>query len=64
VHALSAQLTAELGRGFTARNLFYMIRFAEAFPDIGIVNALRALLGWTHFARSFLARAWIEDRVS
>src|SRR5437899_7060539 len=27
VHALSAQLTGEFGRGFTARNLFNMIRF-------------------------------------
>jgi len=49
VHALSAQLTAEFGRGFTARNLFYMVRFAETFPDLQIVNALRAQLGWTHF---------------
>jgi predicted nuclease of restriction endonuclease-like (RecB) superfamily len=49
VHALSAQLTAEFGRGFTARNLFNMVRFAETFPDAEIVSALRAQLGWTHF---------------
>ncbi len=49
VHALSAQLVAELGRGFTARNLFNMIRFAEVFSDSQIVQALSAQLGWTHF---------------
>ena len=26
-----------------------MIRFAEIFPDIKIVSALRTQLGWTHF---------------
>jgi hypothetical protein len=49
VHALSAQLTAEYGRGFTRTNLFYMIQFAEAFPDKQIVHALRGQLTWTHF---------------
>ncbi|MCG2660979.1 MAG: DUF1016 domain-containing protein, partial [Kiritimatiellae bacterium] len=27
-----------------------MIRFAEVFPNIKIVQALTAQLGWTHFA--------------
>lgn len=49
VHALSAQLIAEFGRGFSMRNLFHMIRFAEVFPDPEIVSALRTQLGWTHF---------------
>ncbi len=49
VHTLSAQLTTEFGRGFGARSLFRMIRFAEVFPDTGIVSALRTQLGWTHF---------------
>jgi predicted nuclease of restriction endonuclease-like (RecB) superfamily len=48
VHALSAELTAEFGRGFGARSLFRMVRFAEVFPDIRIVSALRTQLGWTH----------------
>lgn len=51
VHALSAQLTAEFGSGFGKRNLFNMIRFAQAFPDEKIVSALRRELGWTHFKR-------------
>jgi predicted nuclease of restriction endonuclease-like (RecB) superfamily len=48
VSALSAQLTAEFGRGFGKRSLFRMVRFAEVFPDIKIVSALRTQLGWTH----------------
>jgi hypothetical protein len=57
VTGLSARLTAEFGAGFTRRNLFYMIRFAEIFPDQKIVHALRAQLSWTHF-RELIA---IED---
>lgn len=49
VSSLSAQLTAEYGRGFDRRNLFYMMRFVELFPDEQIVNALRSQLSWTHF---------------
>ena len=37
--------------------LFYMIQFAEVFPDEQIVIALRAQLSWTHF-RELIA---IED---
>lgn len=48
VSALGRQLGAEYGRGFTARNLASMIRFAEVYPDITIVHALRAQLSWTH----------------
>ncbi len=43
VHALSAQLTREFGRGFGRRNLFNMIRFADIFSDPQIVHALSAL---------------------
>lgn len=41
VHALSAKLAAEFGRGFTPRNLFNMVSFAETFPHRHIVHALR-----------------------
>jgi hypothetical protein len=51
VHALSAQLTSDFGRGFTKRNLFNMVRFAEVFPDSRIVHALSAQLSWTHLRR-------------
>jgi predicted nuclease of restriction endonuclease-like (RecB) superfamily len=49
VTTLSAQLETEYGRGFGRRNLFRMIRFAEAFRDEEIVSALSAQLSWSHF---------------
>ena len=49
VSALGTQLTTKFGRGFGPSNLFRMIRFAEVFPDIEIVSALRTQLGSTHF---------------
>lgn len=49
VSSLATQLEEEFGRGFTRRNLFNMVRFAEAFFDARIVHALSAQLGWTHF---------------
>ena len=47
--ALSEKLEVEFGSGFSERNLGYMVRFAEVFPDTQILHALRANLGWTHF---------------
>jgi hypothetical protein len=38
VQTLSAQLTAEYGRGYGRQNLFQMVRFAEMFPDPEIVS--------------------------
>ena len=49
VSSLATQLEAEFGRGFGARNLFRMVRFAEVFPDPQIVSSLMSQLGWTHF---------------
>jgi hypothetical protein len=49
VPTLSAQLVPEFGQGFAKRNLFRMIRFAEAFPDPQIVSVLSKQLGWSHF---------------
>ena len=49
VEALSERLRGEFGRGFGRRNLFSMVRFAEVFPDLEIVQSLIAQLGWTHF---------------
>jgi len=48
VATLSHQLAAEYGRGFSRRNLFRMIRFAEVFPDEQIVSSLMTQLSWTH----------------
>jgi len=41
-------LTHEYGRGFSAKNLRHMIRFAEVFPEEEKVSALRRQLSWTH----------------
>jgi predicted nuclease of restriction endonuclease-like (RecB) superfamily len=49
VSALSRQLAVEYGRGFSAKNLRHMLRFAEVFPDIGIVSTLSRQLAWSHF---------------
>jgi predicted nuclease of restriction endonuclease-like (RecB) superfamily len=51
VHALSAQLVTEFGRGYSERNLANMVRFAEVYPDAKILQSLIAKLGWTHFQR-------------
>ena len=44
VSVLSAQLSAEFGRGFSRRNLFNMVRCAEVFPEPRIVQPLAAQL--------------------
>lgn len=48
VSALSRQLTADFGRGFSAKNLHHMVRLAQAFPDEAIVSTLRRQLSWSH----------------
>ena len=48
VSALARQLTVEYGRGFSAKSLHHMVRFAQAFPDEATVSALRRQLSWTH----------------
>ena len=49
ISELAKALTTQFGRGWSKRNLFQMIKFAEEFPDIEIVHALRTQLSWTHF---------------
>ncbi|MBI3090683.1 MAG: DUF1016 domain-containing protein [Candidatus Tectomicrobia bacterium] len=49
VSTVSRQLEAEYGNGFSAKNLRHTIRFAEAFPDGGIVSTLSRQLSWSHF---------------
>jgi predicted nuclease of restriction endonuclease-like (RecB) superfamily len=46
---LSAKLSAEYGRGWNERNLAYMVRFVDTFPDESILHALCAKLSWSHF---------------
>jgi len=49
VSTLSRQLTMEYGSGFAAKNLRHMMKFAETFPDEGIVSTLWRQLSWSHF---------------
>ncbi len=48
VQTLSAQLMQEYGSGFSKRNIFNMIRFAEIFPDEQIIRVLSKELSWSH----------------
>ena len=48
VSALARQLTVDCGRGFSAKNLHHMVRFAQVFPEESTVSALRRQLTWTH----------------
>jgi predicted nuclease of restriction endonuclease-like (RecB) superfamily len=49
VQTVSAQLTVEYGRGYTAKAIWRMIQFVETFSDREIVAALSRQLGWSHF---------------
>jgi predicted nuclease of restriction endonuclease-like (RecB) superfamily len=49
VATVSAQLTAEYGRGFSRFALSRMVKFAELFPEREIVATLSQQLGWSHF---------------
>jgi len=49
VELVSDKLTAEYGKGFRRSNVFHMIRFAEVFDDLQIVQTLSGLLSWSHF---------------
>ncbi|MEE8808707.1 MAG: PDDEXK nuclease domain-containing protein [Lactimicrobium sp.] len=60
---LAKELTREFGRAFSARNLYYYVKFYQYFPDFEILNARVQNLSWTHL-RSLLrvddesARLW------
>ena len=71
ISQLAQQLNLDYGDGFSEKNLRHMLRFAEVFPQIEIVSALRRQLSWTHFKtiiylddplkRDFYAElCWIE----
>jgi predicted nuclease of restriction endonuclease-like (RecB) superfamily len=74
VTALSRQLESDYGRGFSAKNLRHMLRFAEAFPDMQIVSTLSRQLAWSHFleliylkdplARDFYTQMCAQERWS
>ena len=57
VATLSRQLHFEYGTGWSEKQLRHCLRFAETFPNIEIVSALRRQLSWTHL-KSII---YIED---
>ncbi|SHM54820.1 PDDEXK nuclease domain-containing protein [Flavobacterium xanthum] len=59
VQSLSAQLTLEYGKGFSRRNLFNMMQFANTFLNEKIVVSLIRQLSWTHI----LALIPIQDNI-
>ena len=67
--ALSQQLTADMGKEYGIRNLWYFKQFCLCFPDWQIVNACVHNLKWTHI-RSILrvndpkARLWYLQEAS
>lgn len=74
VEQLGQQLSQEFGRGFEARNLRRMVKFAQAFPSAEIVSTLSTQLSWSHMvaivalknpqARQFYAQHAAQDRWS
>lgn len=63
---VSAQLTAEFGKGFDTSNLRYMRLFYQAFPKC---DALRHELSWTHYrlllrVDSPTAREWYMNEAA
>lgn len=60
VSTLSRQLRQEYGSGFSPKNLRHMIRFAEEFPDEGLVSHLSVKLSWSHFKEIFYLKAPLQ----
>lgn len=59
VSALGRLLSMEYGRGFSAKNLRHMVRFAQTYPDHEIVSTLRRQLSWTHIK----ALIYVDDAI-
>jgi DUF1016 N-terminal domain len=48
IGTIARRLTQAYGRGWSEKQLRHCLPFAEAFPDVEIVSALRRELSWTH----------------
>ena len=60
ISTLGKQLTEEYGKGFSAKSIRHMCRFAEVFKDQGIVSALMRQLSWTHFLAIIYIEEWLK----
>lgn len=61
VSALSRQLEADYGRGFSTKNLRHMLHFAEVMPSEEIVSAVRRQLSWTQI-KTLLPREVLQAK--
>ncbi|MDR2591936.1 MAG: PDDEXK nuclease domain-containing protein [Chitinispirillales bacterium] len=48
IKQLADNLTEQYGKGWGEKHLRHCLRFADIFPDVHIVSALRRQLTWTH----------------
>lgn len=53
VATLSKQLSGEVGKGWSEKQLLHCLRIAETFHDEQIFSSLRRELSWTHLKRDF-----------
>ena len=54
ISILAKELTLKFGRGWSSRNVAYMLQFYETFPQLEIVHTLSGELPWaTHYSASF-----------
>ncbi|MDR0335195.1 MAG: DUF1016 N-terminal domain-containing protein [Methanomassiliicoccaceae archaeon] len=60
VSALSAQLSADYGNGFSKQDLYRMMLFAEQFTDNKIVSEPARKLSWSHFGELFSSQRSAE----
>ncbi|MDR1786082.1 MAG: DUF1016 N-terminal domain-containing protein [Spirochaetaceae bacterium] len=51
IEELGAALTVQYGKGFSARNLFNMLKLYETYPDKTILQTVSAKLSWSHFCK-------------
>lgn len=74
VKRLSCELTLSFGKGWSPKQLHHCLRFAETFPEVEIVSAVRRQLSWTHLKlliymddslkREFYLRMAVEENWS
>ncbi|MCY7275603.1 MAG: DUF1016 N-terminal domain-containing protein [Phormidesmis sp. CAN_BIN44] len=62
-YTLSNTLSSEYGKGFSRRNVFRMIRFAEVFPDEQIVSTLSGSSELLVISNDVM-NSWLLDRLS
>ena len=63
VPTVSAQLVPEFGEGFSKRNLFRMIRFAEVFPDRADCLDTVGTIGLEPFCRDCSSERYVAKRL-